>query len=305
MLALDLGEAARPGLDAQALKRLRRRLAAADRPPWMHDEVARRMSERIALLKRAPERVLDWSLEGCGSLDLLRQVCATAELVRVSETGGLSTSPGWAGPWAHRIHAWLAPRRVPEWGRQAVPVGSAALIWSNMSLHLEQDPLQVIKAWRAALRPEGFVFFSTLGPGSLPQIRSIYRQHDWGPAHAPFTDMHDLGDMLLEAGFAAPVMDQEILTLTFASADALLAELRSVGSNLSDQRFPACRTPAWRRSMMSALDAERKADGRISLDFEVVYGHAVRGTDRGPAVAERTTIELENMRLMLRNKTPR
>jgi malonyl-CoA O-methyltransferase len=307
MQAFGEVHSARPGLDPQALIRLRRRLSAAAHAPWLHEEVARRMSERIALVKQAPERVLDWSLEGCGSLGLLRRVCASAALVRVraseaeSPLSPLAVSGGWTG----RLAAWLALRRVSELARSDVPAGAADLVWSNMSLHLESDPLPVMRAWRAALKPSGFVFFSSLGPGSLPQIHSIFSEQAWGPAHAPFIDMHDLGDMLIEAGFAEPVMDQEILTLTFHGPDALLAELRSLGSNCADRRFAGCRTSAWIRRLKEELEARAQADGRIALDFEVVYGHAFAGLDRGPAVAERTTIGLENMRLMLRKKSPR
>jgi malonyl-CoA O-methyltransferase len=304
-----LGEvhSARPGLDPRALFCLRRRLGAAVEAPWLHEEVARRMSERIALVKQAPERVLDWSLEGCGSPSVLHRACAAAALVRVRGPEGESPLNPLtvSGSWTDRLAAWLAPRRVSELARFAVPAGAADLVWSNMSLHLEGDPLGAMRAWRAALKPSGYVFFSSLGPGSLPQISSIFSEQAWGPAHAPFTDMHDLGDMLLEAGFAEPVMDQETLTLTFQGANSLLAELRSLGSNFSDRRFSGCRTPAWLERLKERLEAGARADGRIALDFEVVYGHAFAGLERGHAVAQRTTIGLESMRLMLRNKSAR
>ena len=67
--------------------------------------------------------------------------------------------------------------------------------------------------------------------------------------------MHDLGDMLVEAGFADPVMDQETITLTWPSGEALLAELRQLGGNVDPRRFAGLRTPRWRSRLAEALEA--------------------------------------------------
>jgi malonyl-CoA O-methyltransferase len=93
--------------------------------------------------------------------------------------------------------------------------------------------------------------FSTLGPGHLARAARHLPPARLGPAALlPFVDMHDLGDMLVQAGFADPVMDQELLTLTWADADALLAELRTLGANVSRDRHPGLRTPRWRAGCM-------------------------------------------------------
>ena len=52
----------------------------------------------------------------------------------------------------------------------------------------------------------------------------------------PFVDMHDFGDMMVASGFANPVMDAEIITLTYASASELLREVRALGGNPRDDR---------------------------------------------------------------------
>src|SRR4029079_12572654 len=72
---------------------------------------------------------------------------------------------------------------------------------------------------------EGLLTFSTLGPDTLQELRAAAGE---ARVHA-FTDMHDLGDMLLACGFSAPVMDMEMLTITYRGADALLADLRASG----------------------------------------------------------------------------
>jgi malonyl-CoA O-methyltransferase len=110
--------------------------------------------------------------------------------------------------------------------------------------------------------------------------------------------MHDLGDMLVAAGFADPVLDQETLTLSWAGAEALLAELRQLGGNAAPDRFAGLRTPAWRRRLVAALEARAGADGRISLSFEIAYGHGFKAAPRlqGGEVA----VSLDDMRAMVR-----
>jgi malonyl-CoA O-methyltransferase len=110
--------------------------------------------------------------------------------------------------------------------------------------------------------------------------------------------MHDLGDMLLQAGFADPVMDQETLTLRWNTGEELLAELRSLGGNAAPERAPGLRTPRWRRGLLRELEALRGADGRLGLSFEVAYGHAFKAAPRIVA-GEPTTISLGDMRTML------
>jgi malonyl-CoA O-methyltransferase len=175
-----------------------------------------------------------------------------------------------------------------------------------MALQFENDPPALFAAWRRALGADGFVMFSTLGPGSLPELRAVYAAEGWGEPHVPFVDMHDLGDMLVQAGFADPVMDQETLTLTYGSAEQLLAELRGWGGNAVPGRSPALRGRAWRERLRQALQSRADDQGRIHLTLELVYGHAFQAPERGPAVAAETAVDLATMRRMLREpKSPR
>ena len=277
-------------LDPVAAARLRDRLAAHD-APWLHQECARRLAERVAVFRRAPARVIDWSGPGGAPATVLAQACAQARIDRVG-----ATTPAAPQRWWQRLRpagaALLAPEAVAE---QAYDLG-----WSVMALHWASDPAQTLRNWRRALSPDGALLFSTLGPATLAGLRELYAQAGWGSPMAPLVDMHDLGDMLVEAGFDGPVMDQETLTLTWTSPQAALHELRSLGANLDPQRFAGCRTPRWHARLLDALAARRGPDGRVALSFELVYGHAIRGADRGPRVTPDTRISLGEMSALLR-----
>ena len=140
--------------------------------------------------------------------------------------------------------------------------------------------------------------FSALGPDTLRELDALYRTLGWpAPAHQ-FTDMHDWGDMLVQAGFAEPVMDMERITLTFATPERLLQELRELGRNLSTQRDARTRGRGWLRQLHQGLRSLER-DGSIALTFEVIYGHALQPEPRHK-VEGTTAITLDQMQRMLR-----
>lgn len=175
------------------------------------------------------------------------------------------------------------------------------MVWANMALHHEPLPLPLLKRWHGLIRTNGFLMFSCLGPDTLRELRAVYARQGWpDPAHA-FTDMHDWGDMLVQSGFAEPVMDMERITLSYSSAEVLLQELRELGRNLHADRFAALRGRSWRAGLIQALDAglPRSDDGRLLLTFEVIYGHAFKPVPRVP-LGTSQSVSMDQMRAMLK-----
>lgn len=290
-------------MDDAALARVRRRLAQST-PPWLHEEVARRMADRLPLFRQPPKRVADWYGREFPNTALLQVGCPQARIVRVDpgDVGGHGGIDRASAPW------WSPARwRGTETLTPAVslPPESVDLLWAPMGLHWRADPLLEMQRWRSVMAIDGFLMFSTFGPGTLEALREIHAGEGWPVPHAPFVDMHDLGDMLVESGFADPVMDQETITLTWPSAEALVAELRTLGGNTDPSRSPGLRTPRWRHRWLTALESLRQEAGpgeaRYALSFEVVYGHAVRPPPRLRVAAE-TTVGLQDMRSILRGR---
>ena len=160
------------------------------------------------------------------------------------------------------------------------------------------DPRDVLAQWRRLLSPDGFVMFSVLGPGSFPELRSLYQARGWAPPCHAFTDIHDWGDMLHQAGFADVVMDAECLTLTFATPQRLLQELREMGHNLSSGRSGITRARGWLQQWYEAVQTLALPDGQLPLTFEIIYGHAFKPAPR-VRVAEHSSVSLQDMRAML------
>jgi malonyl-CoA O-methyltransferase len=286
-------------LDAVALARVTRRLQGASQPPWLHGEVARRMAERLPVIRLQPHTVIEWGAFIGASRSQLAQAYPQARRLAVEPDAARREATA-----AMLARPWWSPRR---WTAEAADVvvagalaaGAGELLWANMTLHGAADPQAEMRRWQRALAVDGFLMFSTLGPGSLAGLRTLYAAQGWPPPFAPFVDMHDLGDMLVEAGFADPVMDQEQITLTWPSGAAALSELRTLGGNVAAQRAPGLRTPRWQARLAALLQAQAGADGRVALGFEIVYGHAFRPAPR-PRLAAETALPLEDMRAMVR-----
>jgi malonyl-CoA O-methyltransferase len=299
-MANEAASRAQRPVQAAALAGIVRRMSRSNAAPWLHGEVARRMAERLQLIRLQPRSVIDWWSFNGASQALLRQAYPQARMQCVEWDQGLlqRARTGHDTPW------WSLRRRAGSASSLSAPhqvaPAAAELLWANMMLHLVVDPQSLMLQWQQALAVNGFLMFSTLGPGSLPGLRGLYARLNWPVPHAPFVDMHDLGDMLVHAGFADPVMDQEILTLTWPDAPALLRELRSLGGNAGAGRAAGLRTPRWREQLCAELAGLKGSDGRLQLDFEVVYGHAFRAAPK-PRVAAQTTVALDEMRTLLRS----
>ncbi len=287
-------------IDDVAQRHQARRLARAGQPPWLHAEVAGRMAERLPLIKLQPARVLDASPVLGASADLLRQAYPKAELLWHEADPALvaraaqDRAPGW----------WQKLRGSGSGRVEALPARPAVeLLWSNMALHAASDLPGTLAQWQASIAVGGFVMFSCLGPDSFVELRSLYARAGWGRPAPDWWDMHDIGDLVLKAGFADPVMDQERLRLTWANPESLLADLRALGGNLAPSRFAGLRGRAWHAALRQALEGLRGADGRLGLTLELVFGHAFKAAPRLTVAAE-THVSMDAMRASLKKGRP-
>ncbi|HEY1092246.1 MAG TPA: biotin synthase [Burkholderiaceae bacterium] len=284
-------------LDTLAVRRHERRLLRADSAPWLHQEVARRMAEKLSLIKLQPQTVVQWGARLGGSQAELLQVYPQARQIWVERDAGRAP-----GDWRAMLPSWLGGRPgIQQTTPSEVTPESAELLWANMVLHGSAQPSVLMQAWLRALKVDGFVMFSCLGPDSFVELRPLFAQAGWGPVAPPWIDMHDLGDDLVRAGFAEPVMDQERITLTWGTPERLLADLRAIGGNVASARFQGLRTPGWRRRLLAAFETLRGPDGLLHLSLEVIYGHAIKPIAR-LQVAPETHVSLEQMRAQLRGR---
>ncbi len=261
------------------------------------------MAERLGIIKLTPGTVLD---AGCGTGDALGELQArypAARLVGLDFARNMTLAArrrSMPAVVAERslLARLLGPRAAtaaPETGIVcgdilALPLktGCIDLAWSNLALQWVNAPPQAFAEFYRVLGVGGLLSFTTLGPDTLRELRIAFATIDEATHVNRFFDMHDLGDMLVEAGFADPVMDMEMLTLTYADATALMRELKALGAHNVTAARPRgmMGRERWRR-MLEALENFRH-EGRLPASFEVIYGHAWKPAPR--VVADGRTI---------------
>ncbi|MGH8800255.1 MAG: methyltransferase domain-containing protein, partial [Casimicrobiaceae bacterium] len=162
------------------------------------------------------------------------------------------------------------------------------LVWSNLALQWVDELPAALGEFHRVLDVDGLLSFTTFGPDTLKELRSAFAAADDAAHVNRFLDMHDIGDMLVQAGFADPVMDMEMITVTYGDAASLMSDLKAIGAQ--NARLERLRGMTGRRKwqrMLAALEGFRR-DGRLPATFEVVYGHAwkpaPRFTDDGRAI---------------------
>lgn len=270
-----------PQLVRRRFSRAARRNAPADP---LTREVARRMDERLDYIRIEPRRILDL---GCGTgldQEALARRYPTAQriladfawpaLVRAQPPRSVLRSLFSRSPQQAAVCA----------DAQALPLatGCVSLVWSNLMLNWLSDPMPALAEAHRVLETGGLLMFSTLGPDTLQQLRAAFGDSAGKRVHR-FIDMHDIGDALVRAGFSDPVMDMDMLTITYPDVDALLEDLRLTGTNNASRSRP--RGLSGRKewaALRERLEAIRQAEG-IAISFEIVQGHAWRAEPKKAA----------------------
>ena len=246
-------------------------------------EIADRLLARLDVVRLKPKFILD---VGCGTGYDARKLMKRYPRARVL---GLDIVEAMARRARHHAGSWrrLTGRAGFACGdAERLPLAPASvdMIVSNLALQW-CDPRTVFAEARRALRPGGLFMFTTFGPDTLRELRDSWRAADDTPHVHAFIDMHDLGDMLIHAGFADPVMDMEPFTLTYDSVVDVMRDIKQLGAHnvaLSRSRGLTGKTRFARfRTAYESL----ARDGKIPATYEAVYGHAWTpdtGADRAP-----------------------
>ena len=232
-------------------------------------EVGARMGARLDLVKITPNRVADI---GCATGDGIRDLQARYRK-------SLPLALDFALPMLNAVRS-RSPRLQRMTGRgprlvnadvRALPLAAntLGLAWSNLMLHWLDDPLPALRELHRVLEVNGLLVFATLGPDTLKELREAAAIVGAGDTAKRFLDMHDLGDMLVAAGFGDPVMDMEMITLSYPTPRAFLADQRHLG--VRDALLGRQGWRDWRR-LLAAWP--RDGGGRLPASFEIVYGHA-------------------------------
>jgi malonyl-CoA O-methyltransferase len=231
-------------------------------------EIGRRMQERLDYVALKPSVILD---VGCGTgrgVQALMKRYRKAKLLAVDVSTGMLQQTRKNSGW------WRKPSLICG-DAESLPVAdnSVDLVYSNLMLQW-CDPEKVFAEFLRVLRPQGLLMFSTFGPDTLKELRHSWAQVDRQTHVNEFIDMHILGDELMRAGFAEPVMDMDMTRLTYQDALAVMRDLKAIGANTLKQRDHKGLVTRNKIDRVCTAYNHFRQDGVLPASFEVVYGHA-------------------------------
>ena len=271
-------------LDRAAIARAFERASAGyDRHAVIAATARTEMLARLELLAFTPAVVLDLGTGTGHGARALKDRWPSAQVLALDLAAGMLREARARRSWRRRFALVRA-----DAARLPFASGSVDLVFSNLLLPWSVDlDAQLVELGRV-LTPRGYVSFSTLGPDTLRELRSAWGAVDGAEHVHPFFDMHDVGDALVRAGFADPVMDVDRYTLTYADVGALVGELRGLGAgNALDDRARGLGVGGRRARLEAEYARFKTLDGRLPASCEVIYGQAWRPGATPPIRARR------------------
>lgn len=251
-------------LNAQHVQRRFDRAASTfGRADYVHRHAFEGLLERLDPLRISPDWILDLGAASGAGSRLLGKRYRKARIV----SGDLSMA---MLRQARDARGFLSKAREARMDARQLPLldGSIDLVVANMLLPWIDDLPGCLREVGRVLRKGGVFTFATLGPGSFEPLRRVDGSETRLNA---FADMHDVGDALVQAGLADPVLDVDRLTITWPDIAAIRRD--HVASGGGNTRRDRAATLTGRSRLADVLDALRRDDG-FAADIELVYGHA-------------------------------
>ncbi len=204
---------------------LRRNHTRFDTLDFIYRELASRMLSRLDYIKINPDFMLD-----CGSgmgydYELLKNKYPNSNIIQVDLVNEFSQRENKSTGWLKNIFSKKTPSDFIVADVLSLPFANSSVdfYYSNLLLPYLSDPVPMVKEMRRVLKVGGGFFITGLGVDSLKELREL------GLTSNTFPDMHDIGDMLITAGFTNPVVDTEYLNLDYEHLATLLQDIKLVG----------------------------------------------------------------------------
>lgn len=266
---LDIAE-----IDRQAMRAAFEKAASCyDASAVLQQEVADRLVERMDLMSMKPQSILDVG-SGTGFVSqLLAQRFPKAKITALDLAFNMLKQAKNKSTFKQR---WNKQFNYINAEVENLPLAdsSAELIISGLTMQWCQDLPKVFKEFKRVLKPNGLLLFSSFGPDTLKELRQSWAEVDELPHVNIFADMHNVGDALLQSGFADPVMDMEMLTVTYKDVKTVMQDLKQIGAhNVMQGRSHNITGKTKLKKMIQAYEQFR-VDGLVPVTHEIVYGHA-------------------------------
>ncbi|SHN90302.1 Biotin synthesis protein BioC [Bathymodiolus heckerae thiotrophic gill symbiont] len=228
---------------------------------FLQKEIALRLDEKLEVITSSSNVILDLGAgTGLLSTDLQKRFADSKIIALDFAQNSLKNNTSKHKICANANHLPLADNSIN------IVVSSLMMQWCP-------DLKQLFSEIHRVLENDGLILFSTFGPDTLKELKKSWSVVDNQTHVNTFTDMHDIGDQMLGAGFQSPVMEMEKLTLTYQIVTDLLRDLKAIGAQTVDARSKSLMGKGKFQLMIQMYESYRQ-DGKLPATYEVIYGHA-------------------------------
>lgn len=240
----------------------------------LQNEVCNRLLEKLEVVNIKPQLILDAGAGTGAAIPALLSRYRKAQLVALDLSENMLHKSGRHGGLFRSPHLVCADiERLP------FSENTFDLVFSSLSMQWCNDLNAALLEAKRVLKPGGLFVFTTFGPDTLKELRHSWSKVDDANHVNQFIDMHDIGDALLQDGFAEPVMEAEMLTVTYNSVDEIMRDLKAIGASVTAGTMEQGRSVRGLGGK-SILQTVRQAyeqfrqDSLLPASYEIIYGHA-------------------------------
>lgn len=244
-----------------------------DEAAVLQREIGQRLLDRLDYIRFQPRRILDL---GAGTGDCSFQLAERynkSEMLIVDFATAMLQQAKQKRSWKQRLSSRY---KFITGDANHLPLSdnSVDMVFSNLALQWCADLEQVFKEIRRVLKPNGMLLFSTFGPDTLKELKSCWQQVDDYKHINDFIDLHVVGDAMVKSGFADPVMDMEMITVTYPDVKSIMRDLKQIGAhNVNETRARGLTGKQTISKLIEAYETYR-TDAVLPVTHEVIYGHA-------------------------------
>lgn len=245
-----------------------------DKFAFIQREIGDRLFDRLSLMTLQPKIILD---VGCGTGHYTR---ALKKHYRKAQVHGVDIAPGMIeladdkNGWLKNIGIKQCHYHCSDMNQLPFDDASVDLLFSNLALQWSDDLQATFAEFARVLKPEGLIIFSTLGPDTLIELKKAWQAADQSTHVNQFIDMHIIGDELIKAGVADPVMDMEKLTFTYSSVADVFKDLKGIGAhNMNAGRHTGLMSKGKWQAMLNAYNKFKNEQDLFPATYETIFGH--------------------------------
>ena len=244
-----------------------------DEAAVLQREIGQRLLERLEYIKFQPQRILD---VGAGTGDCSYQLSdyyKKSEVLILDFATSMLQQARQKRSWRQRFSSRF---KFVTGDANQLPLAdnSVDMLFSNLALQWCSDLEKVFAEFRRVLKPDGMLLFSTFGPDTLKELKLCWQQVDDYMHINEFVDLHDIGDAMLKCGFSNPVMDMEMITVTYPDVKSIMRDLKKIGAhNVNEKRIKGLMGKNAFQKLITSYESYR-SNKVLPVTHEVIYGHA-------------------------------